>query len=257
MSLSEREEQGWHAINDFVAQSCVFILPGGEPPPAPEVGSGTLLTTPNRGIVVLTAKHVAMDARRYQHSLGYFKCEDVMPDFVAGIVPHPEDVDVALLVVRQELVASLIPLAATPSSILDSHFELFNDDALVLNGFPYQASYFRSDPCEQGFKVLTYRCHEGPPPRDTRGRYRIPWHDIPGSGADVDLNRLSPGGMSGGPLWRFRKAPPTSVWSAGRIGVVVGVQSAWDEGDTLFVEPVEKWGTWFHDAIAQVDGHFK
>ena len=255
MNLEEREEQGHRAINDFVAQSCVFILPGGGPPPAPEIGSGTILTTPNGRMVVLTAKHVALDARTRKYSLGYYKCLNVISDFVAAVIVNPGDVDVALLLVKQQLTASLGFIAAKTSNIPRAAFEIRPGDVLVVNGFPYQASYFRDKEAEQGFNVLTYWCHDGAPARDSHGRYRIPWRDFPGSEADVDLGSLSPGGMSGGPLWSFRRPPSNAVWSPGLIGSIVGVQSAWDTGDTLFIEPIDRWGGWFHEAIQQIDEH--
>ena len=54
-------------------------------------------------------------------------------------------------------------------------------------------------------------------------------------------------GMSGGPFWRFRPNNINEIWSPDRIGQIIGIQSSWNEKNVAYLEPVNKWGTWFHD----------
>jgi hypothetical protein len=256
VSLVEKEAQ--NAIDNFLAQSCVFILPGMGPPPAMEVGSGTILKTGHGHLVILTAKHVGRRASTEEYRLGYLKCVDAVSDFVAAVVPHPmDDVDVALLVVKEGIATTLGNIAAPPQNVPMAGFEILPGDALVLNGYPAQASYYLKERAEQGFYALTYWCHYGPPLTDSHSRYQIPWRNFGDpQPAEANLETIPPRGMSGGPLWRFRKPSGTTLWSPGRIGRIVGVQSAWDQRETVLIEPIAKWSNWFHQSLKEIDNTF-
>ena len=107
MIQSERERHAQDAINEFVQYSCACILPGTEGHVASEVGSGVIICTRNRHYVVLTAKHIAENAKREEYRLGFFRCSNPIPKFVAAIMPFPNDVDVALLIVKDDLALPL------------------------------------------------------------------------------------------------------------------------------------------------------
>jgi len=252
----EREQQGRDAVNSFLAQACVFLLPGAGPPPAPDVASGTLISTPSGHLVVLTAKHIAAEAITSKYRLGYHRCPDVIPDFVAGVALHPDNVDVGLMLVKNSAVPTLRDLPVSYTSVPNDGSESSAGDALVINGFPAAASYYTETQAVQGFHLFTYWCHDGEPPVDARKRYRLAWRNLPGVESDVDFQAVPPGGMSGGPLWSFRNAPLGSVWSPVGTGRLIGIQSSWDRKDTLFVEPLAKWSAWFHKTVQHVDTYF-
>jgi len=250
----ERERQARDAINQFVQYSCVFLVPGEEGRPALDVGSGTIILTEQAHCCVLTAKHVAEDARYKQYRLGFFGCSNPIPDFVSGILVFPGDVDVALLIVKDQFAPALTRLALTHQSIpkIDD-YEITDEDLLLLIGYPASMSLYSEKRSMQGLTSITHWCSREAISLDKNGRYRLEWKDAVFWRARETFDLPDPGGMSGGPLWRFRKPASTSIWSAGEIGKVVAVQSAWDRKDALFLEPAGKWGAWFEECIRNID----
>lgn len=256
MMQSERELHAQDAINQFVKRSCVFILPGTEGRIASEVGSGVIITTKSGHLTVLTAKHVAEGARGEEYRLGYFGCLNPLPNFVAGIILFPGDVDVALLIVKDEIAQSLKDFAISSGLIPEANFEIQEKDSLVLNGFPAQVSYYSKERSQQGFWVITYWCLVSETGLDEKGRYQVEWKDAVRWRSDKTFELPSPKGISGGPLWRFSKPPSSSIWSAGDIGKIIGIQSAWDRKETVLIEPAHTWARWFHESIEKVDKSF-
>jgi hypothetical protein len=253
MIQSERERHAQDAINEFVQYSCACILPGTEGHVTSEAGSGVIICTRNRHYVVLTAKHIAENAKREEYRLGFFRCSKPIPNFVAAIMPFPNDVDVALLIVKDDLALPLKQLAITPETIPTRDVDIQEQDSLVLNGYPAQKSYYSKEKSEQGFKVLSYWCGLSTNPLDKKKRYRMEWKDAQFWRSDKGFDLQTPKGMSGGPLWRFRRPASNDGWSAREIGKIVGIQSAWDRKETVFIEPVQKWSKWFHESILKVD----
>ncbi len=253
---TEKERHAQEAINKFVQSSCAFLVPGIKNRVAREVGSGVIVCSRNGHHVILTAKHVAECAIREEYRLGFFKCSDPIPNFVAGILTFPNDVDVALLIVKDNLTPPLNQLAISPELIPTSNQDIQDQDSLVLNGYPGQISYYNQEQNEQGFKVMSYWCLLSSNPLDERGRYRVEWKDAIVRGSNKHIDLPSPKGMSGGPLWRFRKPASGSIWSAGEAGKIVGIQSAWDRKKTVLIEPVQKWSDWFHKSIRKVDANY-
>jgi len=75
--------------------------------------------------------------------------------------------------------------------------------------------------------------------------------DVKSCGVNFELP--SPEGMSGGLMWRFRKPPDNYIWSTGKIGKIIGIQSAWIGKETLLIEPVQKWASWFYESLETID----
>lgn len=249
----ERENFAQDAINEFVQYSCAFLLPGSPHRVATDVGSGIIIQTKQDHIVILTAKHIAEEAKSEEYRLGFFKCLNPLSDFVSGILLCPNDVDVGLLIVKDTLSSQIRHLAVNHSLVFVEDHEILARDSLVLNGFPAEISRYDQNKNEQGFTVLTYWCVPENVSYDRKMRFRLEWKDANVWKGDRPFDLPSPKGMSGGPLWRFRKPVSSSLWTAKEIGRIIGIQSAWDKKDTTFIEPVDKWSDWFHESIGTID----
>jgi hypothetical protein len=250
----EREYHAQDAINQFVQYSCAFLVPGEEGRIAADDGSGTIIRTKGDHCCILTAKHIAEDARDKQYRLGFLGCSNPIPDFVAGILLFPDDADVALLIVKDELRPALTSLTLTQDSIPTKGQQgITDEDSFVLIGYPAQMSRYYEDKSQQGFVSVTYWCPPADISSDKNGRYQLEWKDAAVWRGDRTFDLPAPKGMSGDPLWRFRKPASSSIWSAGEIGRIVAIQAAWDKKDVLFLEPVGKWGAWFHESFTTID----
>jgi hypothetical protein len=256
MMESERELQAQKAIKEFVQKSCVFILPGAEGQKATGAGTGIIITTRGKHLAVLTAEHIAKPAIELEYRLGYFMCSNPIPNFVSGIIPFQGDVDVALLILKEELKQPLEQLAIKFEAVPTADFEVDEKDSLILNGFPWELSYYSKERSEQGFWVITYRCLLCSESLDAKGRYRVEWKDAVLWRSEKDFELPSPEGISGGPLWRFRKPHKDAIWAPGEIGKIIGIQSAWDRKGTVLIEPVSKWAAWFHESLEKIDESF-
>ena len=206
--------------------------------------------------MILTAKHVAENAQREQHRLGIFKCSSPIPDFVAGILLFPGDVDVALLVVKDDFSSALKSVAVPKDSVPVGAADIMDGDSLVLNGFPTQIIKQDENERTQAFTLITYWCCPTNISYDEYGRYHLEWKDAIEWQGDQACDLPSPQGMSGGPLWCFRKPASSSLWSASRIGKIVGIQSSWDRKETAIIEPINRWCRWFHDSLHKIDHEF-
>lgn len=249
----KRENYAQDAINEFVQYSCVFLIPGSAHRVATAVGSGVIIQTQKDHLTVLTAKHIAEETNREEYRLGFFNCSNPLSDFVAGILLCPDDVDVGILIVKNTPSSQIRQLAVNHNVVPVEDHEILAQDSLVLNGFPAEISRYDQNRSEQGFTVLTYWCVPENVSYNGKGRYRLEWKDANVWGGDRTFDLPSPKGMSGGPLWRFRKPASTSLWSVQKIGKIIGIQSAWDRKDTAIIEPVNKWSDWFHESIATID----
>jgi len=250
---TKRENYAQDAINNFVQYSCAFLIPGSAHHLAAAVGSGIIIQTERGHLTVLTAKHIAEETRREKYRLGYFKCSNPLSEFVAGIMLGPDDVDVAILIVKNALYCQIRHLAVNHTVIPVEDFEILPQDSLVLNGFPAEISYYDQKRSEQGFTVLTYWCVPDCISYNGNGRYRLEWKDANIWRDDQTFDLPSPEGMSGGPLWRFRKPASNSLWYGQKTGRIIGIQSAWDRKDTAIIEPANKWSDWFHESIKTID----
>ena len=249
----ERENYAQDAINEFVQYSCAFLLPGSANRVVTDVGSGVIMQTEQDHLTILTAKHIAKEAIREEYSLGFFDCTNPLSDFVAGILLCPDDIDVGLLIVKDTLSSQIQNLAVPHNLVPLEDHEIVAQDSLLLSGFPAEISRYDRNKSKLGFTVLTYLCVPENVTYNGKGRYRLEWKDANFGRGDRAFDLPSPEGMSGGPLWRFRKPVSTSLWSAREIGKIIGIQSAWDQKDTAIIEPVSKWSNWFHESIVTID----
>lgn len=242
------------AMNAFVERSGVFILPGSGRDKPEHVGSGVVLRSDAGVHVVLTAAHVASDAKTRAHRLGYIDGEDVLQDFVAGVVVH-DDRDVGLLVIKPDLGNVVAPFAITIQEIAED--DVVEDrHSLLLTGFPAALVGNRvvnPKVIEFGFRQLAYGTGLGEPARDDRGRLRIAWteRDTP----DGPTKMFPPGGISGGALWRFTAVPDSEIWAPAK-GRIIGIASTWDSESTEFAEPVTAWREWLVEKLRGVDEDF-
>lgn len=199
----EKEHYAQNAINQFVQYSCAFLVPGPEGRIAAEVGSGIIIRTRGGHYCVLTAKHIAEDARNKQYRLGLLGCSNPIPDFVAGILLFPYDVDVALLIVKDELASPLKNLAITQDSVpTNGQEEIMGEDSLVLIGYPARISRYFEHKSQQGFISITYWCVPAGISFDKNGRYQLEWKDATVWRGNGTFDLPAPEGMSGGPLWK-------------------------------------------------------
>jgi len=253
----DQEKWGQYAINTFISRPSVFIAPGIAGDKPNEIGSGTIICTPQNNLVILTAKHLAEEARRAKCRFGYGLGRNIVNNFVAGILFHPDEVDVSLLIIKEALSPPLKDLALSPDSVANRDDKILYGDCLILNGFPTELTQYNEKNNIYGLGSITYwGCKLSPEKYDEKGRYLVEWKDAEQFRSNEPLELPQPYGISGGPLWRFRKCPKSPVWSPEGIGKIIGIQSKWDGKEILLVEPVKKWGDWFRDSIKQVDHNY-
>jgi hypothetical protein len=241
------------AINEFIQYSCAFVIPGEEDTLAKGVGSGTILHTPKDRIAILTAKHIAKNTISENYRLGYYKCETLINDFVAGVLLHPEDVDVALLLVKDVFSQILKKYSVTVNSVPHENFELTENSVLLLCGYPSGIVQTNLKEGIQGFISMTYWCDMPLKESDKKERIRLEWGDARTWGSNESIDLPSPEGISGGPLWCFQRPDVNAIWDPGSIGKIIGIQSAWDRKDIVILEPIKKWVDWFNKSVDQIE----
>ncbi len=134
MGDRELQKTAKAAIDEFVAGSLVFLLPGRKNAMPSWVASGTLFSTRKGRAVVLTAKHNVDDAAREPIRLGYYKCENAVENVAAGIVGHLE-LDVAAVALNRDASEALSGRALDAATVVALDDEAATDP-LVLAGFP-------------------------------------------------------------------------------------------------------------------------
>jgi hypothetical protein len=249
------------AIDDFVAQSLVFLLPGRKPKVPAWVASGTAFRSANGRVVVLTAKHNVLDAAAGEPlRLGYYRCDNALEDVAAGIALHPEgEIDVAAVALKAEATRTLQALALDPSTAIDASDDAA-EDPLVLAGFPsvltQVAEHERSGrgPLRSiWFKSVTYGTVLQDPPKDGQGRLRVVWSERElANGTSAPMP--DPKGISGGGLWRFRNPAETELWSPPTAGAIIGVPVAFSAPtETEFAQSSSQWRSWFLATLELID----
>jgi len=241
------------AINEFLQYSCVFLASGSEGDVATEVGSGVVIKTKRGRFVILTAGHIVKELKREEYRLGFYKCPDGISEFAAGYIFNEGDVDVGVVVVRDRYSSLLDKISISEESIPLEPVEITTDDILVLNGFPAKIVRDYENKRVQGFRMLSYWCCPESIRYDKKGRYCLEWQDAVQWHEDSAFDLPSPVGMSGGPLWCFRRPKVNSIWTPRGIGQIIGVQSAWNEKDATYIESVNKWSGWLQDSLQSVD----
>ena len=146
IGIDEKERFARNAVEEFVQYSCVFLSSGADGTAAIENGSGIVIRTKGGNYCVLTAKHIAEEAVRNQYRIGFYKALNLIPDFVAAVVPFLGDVDVGLLVVKNQLALPFEKLAVTQDVIpIVGQTDIASEDSLIVNGYPFQTIRFNID----------------------------------------------------------------------------------------------------------------
>jgi len=285
--IPQLAEQESSAETHYLTRSLIFIVPSGAHEYAKYVGSGVAVLTPDDNPVVLTAWHVAKDARDGICSFGYEYCTSAVEDFVAELIPHPsaeahgaDEVDVALIIPRPHAVPLLKSRAIGHVSIGRAEdVALDAADRCIACGTPAERVLNAEDravgKAAQFFGLLAYTCRfRGP---NAMNLLEIDWRqgivepshfqrstplgrsleqkelELQGTVGEVTL-LPNPKGMSGGPLWRFRATHEGgSLWTPATASRLVGIIRSWDQVRTLFVEPVSRWADWFREQLDAVD----
>lgn len=264
--LTDLEREAFEGVHQFAQRGLVFLVDG---PIGPSMhraanGSGTLLRTPLGRIVVLTARHVLEDDRPSEFAIAGRSQPEGLDDAVGREWWHP-DVDVAVALLKQHA-ASVLGTHAVSSDVVAETGDatIGGHQAALICGFP--ASYRDSEVdhharrVEVNFPSVSYlTLADG---IDAKGRHRVQWgegvvgdRDRPGlrGVAPGELFNLAhPGGMSGGPLWRFTKVPKGEVWDPSKMARIIGVASSY-LAPHEFAPSVATWGDWFRETIAEID----
>lgn len=250
---NQEETSAKSAIVDFLQRTCVFIVNGSEGSAATDVATGVVFKSLTGKYVILTARHFENTLKYHECRLGFHKCDDALSNFMYGYIPFDGDVDIALIVVKDGFEYVLdklsLPVSCVPCNISADN----SVDSFVLSGFPSKVVRLSKDNHVQGFCVLSYWCFLDNLSYDEKGRYQLEWDDAMEWNSENPFELPDMEGMSGGPLWRFRANHINEIWSPDRIGQIVGIQSSWNGKNVAYLEPVDKWGKWFHDSIIKLD----
>jgi hypothetical protein len=276
---SHADEQGLRAAYEQLQRTLVFLIPGAPTRWAPEVASTTLLVTPAKKLVLLTAFHNVEDFPAVRYSGSYPGREGGIDDLVKAVHPHPranrafrpDDIDVALCEVADQAVAELADRAYSTDVVARADDHAVSEPPknwCLMAGVPGElvrpVDVHERRIRYQAFAPLTHGAIVTG--RGDRGRYHVAWDTAHASGQfakvfpdlaakeGVEFKLPDPGGMSGAALWRFAGAPASEpIWAAHKQGRIIGVDTSWDTDKTLFVESVEAWGDWFKETIATID----
>jgi hypothetical protein len=270
-SPTDREKLARKACEAFIARTTVLLLPRHDPRREPEsVGSGVLLQNARGVPFLVTASHLFRDDQ--------WQCQEWLPltlfapalgvemrdagvevTFAPGRTPE-KPVDVALMTIRGDLHDGLRPLAAGIEQIAEN--DVVNpQDVLFLSGFPTFLS-FRESASMRRFATITYAT--GVTGRDQHGRLEVYWDEaIPTDDAprlphlEVQPGKPmalgSPGGISGGGLWRVRGSKKGDlIWSPSSHATLVGIPVAFIRPRTEYAESAVAWGPWLRIAAERL-----
>jgi hypothetical protein len=235
-------------------------------------GSGTLLRTPGGRVFVLTARHVLEDDPPDQYALGGRAVQYGVADALGDQFWHPT-VDVALALLKPEAAKLFTHAALSCDVVAETDEEDPEGQMTMICGFPVlyrrAAVDHQNKKVDVGFASVTYSTDVNG--KDEKGHYRVSWGEGELSGtiplrAQSAANHLGieqgqifdlahPGGISGGPLWRFRKVPKTEVWDPSKLARLIGVASTYlkPPDNIEFCPSVATWGDWFRETIAKID----
>jgi hypothetical protein len=226
-------------------------------------GSGTVLKTADGHVVVLTAKHVIEEMPEGGICVGSTGIDGIA-DAVARRWMHPtEDVAVALLSsdAQERFVSSALPADVVPAS---SDTQFLEENPMLICGFPSAYRKTLVDraadrACVEFFSTSYLTVVD--PLLDERGRYRVTWKEAVLSEHDRVEPAVKPGeifvirhprGISGGPLWRFRRPEKTALWAPAKMANLVGIASTYLDG-IEFCPSVAVWGDWFRETLSSID----
>jgi hypothetical protein len=143
-------------------------------------------------------------------------------------------------------------------------------DDVSISGFPWEYQNLRIAQASQGFSSFSVSGLQvvGNGMNEV-GLLTFEWvaPDWPMFNVDPSPGRfqpagpaLDPSGMSGGGAWRYKRLAPESsaLWSPSELVKMIGIQRSWNPpSNHVFVEPVERWGTWALEMLETIDseGH--
>jgi hypothetical protein len=262
---AEREQFARQACKDFVARTTVLVAPGHD---LTVVGSGVLLRTERGRPFLLTARHLLERAGGWRPlrlavpGLGGADLGDVGESAFMGPARDPDPVDVAVVTFRETYEARLRPLTAGIDAVGEDDLTDASD-VVFLVGFPnYLGFRSEADPRVHLVSTLTY--FTGVKGRDRHGRLEVAWGQaIPDADAPTyphlkvqaghSMQLGSPGGVSGGALWRVRGSTAGNLWSPSSHAKLIGVPVAWNQRDTEYAESVVAWGSWLRETALVLD----
>ncbi|MET0790949.1 MAG: hypothetical protein ABW061_05465, partial [Polyangiaceae bacterium] len=264
---SPLKRQAFDALHDFGREAVVFLLDGrvGLNARTAPNGSGTLFRTPGGQIVVLSAAHVFDDVPEDGMSIGG-KTRDGVSNAIAAVHKHPSsDVDIAVGVLSDVAARVFGAFALSPDFVAgasDTAFE--RENPMLICGYPTAYKETTVDRARGSARIefacvsyLTWVERK----LDSRARYRATWkeavlteHDpvVPAVKPGEVFEIAHPGGISGGPLWRFRTVGKGEIWAPAKMGKIVGVASSYLD-DVEFCPSIAAWGDWFREVIAAID----
>ncbi|MGO9828527.1 MAG: hypothetical protein ACLPJH_00175 [Myxococcaceae bacterium] len=263
---SELQQFARRAYKDFAAQVTVLLAPGNDP--KNDIGTGILFRTVGGRPFLLSARHVLVreggwkPLRMMVPGLGSTELFDVGEESFKGPYREGEDVDVAVVTLRDEFHARLFPLAATLDAVAEDDVTQ-PTDVVFLAGFPtYLAFPSATDSRKYLVSTLTYIT--GVKGRDRLGRLEVEWSaatpdpDTPpyphlDVQPGVQMKLGSPNGISGGGLWRLGGVAAGALWAPATHAKLIGVAVAWNSIDIEYVESVRAWGAWLRDVARRID----
>lgn len=277
---TERASQEYRnaAILKFVERSTFFLVPGKQSDPVASGSSAVPVLTPAGHVALVTAWHVARGAQDTPHRLGGPSCGLGVQDVVRGILPGParlrggdapagceESVDVALVLLSEAAQLAVRDSAVNLDAIaLDDEIDPDND-LVVLSGYPFHWSEAPTRaPTSRRFSHMFYLTRSRG--KDACGRLLLEWGAATvrplGTPAPTAVSSEQPqnigvpGGISGGAVWRFRRAQNDGLWSPASDGQIIGVPMAWDTVNTEIAESCCLWRDWLVESVTKIDEHY-
>jgi hypothetical protein len=239
-------------VHAYVAESLVFLAPGTKKEAPAWVASGVLIKADDGATVVLTAAH-NLDDPKLAFRMGGMVNRDPIEDVAFEFRVHPGQ-DIGLILLRPHA-ADAFARYAVPVEQIANDDVVTDEDALLVAGFPSalvkSIVEHRKKRVEFGLNSVTYLTGLQNPPKDEQGRFRVSWTEMSSNGG-ASVKMPAPNGISGGPLWRFRKVASGKLWHPLASGQIIGVATAWNKTDTEFAPAASSWRHWLVEQLGQV-----
>lgn len=271
----EKSARAWEAVHAFVGSAIVAIVDGKPTERKQDAlnGTGTILRTPGGAALLLTARHVLQRSSRPAEDGFCLAAKDPTRGGVGHAIMttffHPDeaaDTDVAIGILSSEAV-QVFGRFALPTGVVatSGDFQVAERDVAIIAGFP---KAYMSERVEHGRRLIwqeygsvTYATTVER--MDEKQRYQLHWGEAVaednghlhrlGARAGEVFELKHPGGVSGGPLWRFGGGLPNDeVWSPQKIGRIIGIAEAY-RAPNGFAQSVRRWGDWFHQTVQRID----
>ncbi len=260
-TINDREEKyKIEALREFIGRSLVGFERG-----SGSAGTGTLVQV-GEDILIVTAGHVVQKivneraptsmmslplVTRSDKEIYFTKSEDFMLGYQV-LLKEERWFDVGLIQLKQD-VADMCREYAVDISMLVEQIPVSElaDLHAEIAGFP-QSLILEEGDRESIMRSLMFatnvwsKCKHAHPDSKRDGiplgfGIHVDWsgHWDP----DTGLARENPaaGGMSGGPLWAFKKSTNEELWFPAKKAVLVGINFWWDHPDCIRCVPISEW----------------